>query len=332
MHGRSARHGSHDVNWQLDGTTVDATLVLPARPGPLPAVAMAAGSGPTDRDWNSPLLPGSNGSARLLAEALAEAGFASLRYDKRASGARARENLQVLAGKVSMQSHLDEFDGAVRVLTKQGEVDPHHIYAMANSEGALHALNYQTAAPAVPLAGLVLIGPPGRAIGTVARAQLAAAAAAMPNGDAVMSLYDKDIERFLAGEPVNPDASLPENVRSLLLGLSAPINQPFSRELWVADAARLLPKVDVPTLIVIGKKDVQVDWKADGEPLEKAVSGRGDVTFLFPENANHVLKYEPRPRLDLTGADATTYNSSDKRLDPEALSAILGWLQTQAQR
>ena len=50
---------------------------------------MIAGSGPTDRDWNAPFIPGTNGSAGLLAEALANAGFASIRYDKRLSGPRA---------------------------------------------------------------------------------------------------------------------------------------------------------------------------------------------------------------------------------------------------
>jgi uncharacterized protein len=89
---------STEVSWPLDSTTVYGTLVRPSGPGPFPAVVMVAGSGPTDRDWNSPLLPGTNGSARLLAEAVARAGIASLRYDKRASGPHARENMQALAG------------------------------------------------------------------------------------------------------------------------------------------------------------------------------------------------------------------------------------------
>ena len=49
---------SSEVTWQLDSTTVYGTLVRPSGPGPFPAVVMGAGSGPTDRDWNSPLLPG----------------------------------------------------------------------------------------------------------------------------------------------------------------------------------------------------------------------------------------------------------------------------------
>src|SRR5215470_9684563 len=77
---------SSDVSWDLDGISIDATVVRPSGPGPFAGVVLVAGSGPTDRDWCSPLLPGSRGSARLLAEAFAEAGIASLRYDKRASG------------------------------------------------------------------------------------------------------------------------------------------------------------------------------------------------------------------------------------------------------
>src|ERR1700758_697896 len=99
---------SSEVTWQLGATTVYGTLVRPSGAGPFPAAVMVAGSGPTDRDWNSPLLSGSNGSARLLAGALAGAGIASLRYDKRASGPHARENMQGLIGKLSMQSHVDE--------------------------------------------------------------------------------------------------------------------------------------------------------------------------------------------------------------------------------
>src|ERR1051326_5117281 len=74
-----------EVTWQLDATTMYGTLVRPHGPGLFPAVVMVAGSGPTDRDWNSPLLPGTNGSARLIAEALAQAGIASLRSEEHTS-------------------------------------------------------------------------------------------------------------------------------------------------------------------------------------------------------------------------------------------------------
>ncbi|HZU69448.1 MAG TPA: alpha/beta hydrolase [Ktedonobacteraceae bacterium] len=318
---------SSEVSWPLDSTNVYGTLVRPAAPGPFPAVVMVAGSGPTDRDWNSPLLPGSNGSARLLAEALAQAGFASLRYDKRVSGPHARENLPLLTGKLSMQSHVDELAGAVCTLAHQSYVRSDRVFALANSEGTLHALNYQLHNPAIPLVGLVLIGPPGRAVGTVARSQLAAQASSIPDGDALLALYDAAISRFLAGEPTNPDPALPEGVQMLLQGLESPANLPFARELWVADAAPLLRQVNVPMLVIIGKKDIQVDWQADGGPLQRAAEGRKDITFLFPENANHVLKQELRPRSELIAPEIVeSYNGPNTHLDPEALTGILEWL------
>src|SRR5690242_13252386 len=160
---------SSEVTWLLGETSMYGTLVRPVGSGPFPAVVMVAGSGPTDRDWNSPLLPGSNGSARLIAEELGRAGFASLRYDKRVTGPHAGENIQALMGKISMQSHLDELTAAIRTLAEQPYIRRDRIFALANSEGTLHVLNYQLEHPAIPLAGLVLIGPPGRPVGVVAR-------------------------------------------------------------------------------------------------------------------------------------------------------------------
>ena len=318
---------SSEVNWQLDSTTVYGTLVRPVGSGPFPAVVMIAGSGPTDRDWNSPLLPGTNGSARLLAEVLAQAGIASLRYDKRASGPHARENVPLLIGKMSMQSHVDELAGAVHTIAGQDFVRSDRIFALGNSEGTLHALNYQLHSPEIPFAGLILTGPPGRAVGVVARAQLAAQATDIPNGDALLALYDAAIARFLAGEPTAPDPALPEGVKMLLQSLETPANLPFARELWMDDAASLLGQVNIPVLVIIGRKDIQVDWQADGEPLQRAAAGHENVTFLFPENANHVLKQELRPRSELVQSDVmVSYNGPDTRMDPQTVDDILDWL------
>ena len=107
------------VSWPVDDIDVNASLTLPNGDGPFPAVIMVAGSGPTDRNWNSPLIPGANGSAALLAQVLAEIGFITLRYDKRASGPHAMENAARLVGKISMQGHLEELAGGVRLLASR---------------------------------------------------------------------------------------------------------------------------------------------------------------------------------------------------------------------
>ena len=128
-----------------------------------------------------------------------------------------------------------------------------------------------------------------------------------------------------------PDPLLPQGVQTLLQSLESPANLPLARELWVANAAPLLGQVDVPVLVIIGEKDMQVDWRADGEPLQRATTGRDNVTFLFPENADHVLKEELRPRSELRLAQVMeNYNSPDARLDPQAMNSILTWLAAHA--
>ena len=102
------------------------------------------------------------------------------------------------------------------------------------------------------------------------------------------------------------DPRLPEMATLLLQSLASPANQPFARELWPLDIAPWLTETDVPTLVLIGKKDIQVDWQLDGQALEGQAGGNPLVTFAYPGNANHVLKYEPKAREELTPADGAT--------------------------
>src|SRR5512133_2553122 len=162
------------VSWKVDDIEVQATLTRPAGEGPFPAVIFVAGSGPTDRNWNTPLIPGTNGSGALLARALAERGYIILRYDKRASGSHAAENVKQMAGKISMQGHLAELAGGVNLLAGEASVNPARIFALTNSEGCVHALNYQTQSANPPLAGLVLTSAFARPTGELAHSQIAA--------------------------------------------------------------------------------------------------------------------------------------------------------------
>ena len=323
----SEERDSEEVTWDVDGIAVYGTLTHPTNTGPHPAIVFVAGSGPTDRDWCSPLLPGTNCSGRLLANALTKQGFITLRYDKRAAGPRVRENLPQLIGKISMQGHLDELTGAVTTLMSLTDLDVSRLFALTNSEGAIHALNYQKGIAHRRFDGLVLTGAPGRPIGLVARDQLLAQVGPLANGDEIMKRYDACIAAFVAGKPIAPDAFLPEVMKSLLASLTVPVNLPFARELWLENPAHLASKVSEPMLVVIGKKDIQIDWRADGGPLQTATATDGNATFVFPDNTDHVLKREPRPQDELLAAEVSArYNAEGRVLDSDALSVITNWL------
>ena len=317
---------SLEVTWRLDDITMRGTLTLPADDGPFPAVVLVAGSGPTDRDWCSPLLPGANGSGRLFAEAFADACIASLRYDKRASGADVVESARALFGKLSMRSHLEELVAAVGILAEHDDINAARIAGLGNSEGTLHILHYVTSQQDTPFAGIVLAAPPGRSVGELLLAQLALQAAQVPGGAEFMPAVEGAATRYGAGQPMNVDPHLPDSVKMVLASFESPANLPLARELWTENAAILLPKVEIPTLILIGCKDLQVDATADGKALEVAATRKDNVTFAYPPNANHVFKEDARPLAEILTAPGTGYNEDGTHLDPEALETILDWL------
>ncbi|MGD6852562.1 MAG: alpha/beta hydrolase family protein [Candidatus Bathyarchaeia archaeon] len=314
---------NQEVEWNINNIPIHGTITCPKNQKPRASVVFVAGSGPTDRNWCSPLLPGENCSGKLLAEALASEGYLTLRYDKLASGPYVQENVLKMMGKISMQSHLDELSGAVKTLVEAKKAD--NLFVLTNSEGAIHALNYQLQAT-VKFKGLILTGAPGRSIGEVARNQIVNQIAALPDKEAILKKYDTAIASFSEGNSIVPDPSLPQGIMQLLLSLNAPFNLPFARELWNYNLSEYISKVEEPILVLISKKDVQVDWQADGKALESAAKGKSEVSFVYPENADHVLKFEDTPKEKL-GANATlNYNSPNRNLDPETLKTILDWL------
>lgn len=316
------------VSWTVEGIEVEGSLTRPEGPGPFPAVVFVAGSGPTDRNWNSPLIPGSNGSGALLARALSAEGFITLRYDKRASGPHLRENAERMAGKISMQGHMEELAGAVSLLVGDEDVDAQKIFVLTNSEGCVHALNYLTRGAAPTFAGMVLTSAFARATGELAHSQIAAQLAAVPGGEAMLASYEAAIEAFMAGRAVEVDESLPPGLQQTIAGITHPGNLPFSRELWTYNPLASLAQVSAPVLIVLGKKDIQVDWRTDGALFEALARDHDNISVVIVENANHVLKFEPKPRAELNPAEVVgTYSSDEVDLDPDAVQAIVSWLQ-----
>ncbi len=318
---------NREVSWKVLDIEIFGTITSPVDDVSHPGIVLVAGSGPTDRDWCTPLLPGTNGSGRLLAEELAHNGFVTLRYDKMASGPHVKENIPKFSGRASMQTHVDELAGAVSTINSQKNVVRDEIFALTNSEGAIHAVNYQLNHNGASFKGLILTGAPGRSVGEVGREQIIAQVRQVPNADEILRQYDKAISQFLSGEPLSLDNSLPEGLRKLLTSLETPANLPFSRELWSYSLSEHIGKIRVPVLVVIGKKDIQVSWNIDGKALEEALTTNQKASFEFPDNANHVMKFDDLPLDKLTAEHvATSYNSPEAKLDEEAVKAILSWL------
>src|ERR1700747_1124993 len=123
----------------------DGTFRHPAGQGrPVPGALLTAGSGPTDRDGNSAVLPGSIDTLKNLAQTLSNDGVASLRYDKLGTGHTGAGPYAKDPTKLDLAVFQDEATAALNFLAGQSGVDRSHLMVVGHSEGALYALQLDT--------------------------------------------------------------------------------------------------------------------------------------------------------------------------------------------
>lgn len=319
---------SEDVSFVAGGRTIPGTIVHPAS-GRGPALLLLAGSGPTDRDWNSALLQGKNGSGRLLAEALAARGITVLRFDKAFSG----RNPGLPIADLSLDTYRDEAAAALELLRSRPEVDPTRLFVAGHSEGGIHATRLAQLLGA-QMRGVVLIAAPGRSLAEILEVQLEQNVLAPTIGaeqaQAEMGPIRAALRAFVAGESVDPKtASSRPQVVGILSALMAPPVARIGRALASFDPAQGVASVQAPVLVLQGGKDVQVD-PLDAERLvaaRKSASKAVDY-FLIP-TADHVLKAEPLSLAELrANPQATTmkYNAADRSLAADLVDTLSRWI------
>ncbi len=310
-----------DVEFPAAGMTIKGTITRPAGKGPFPAVAIAAGSGPTDRNWESPMLPGDNGSGELLAEALAGRGIVVLRYDKRGTG---KTGMPTAA--VTWSDYIAELSQAAKLLSEQDYVSD--IYIAGHSEGGAHALRVAENPP-VPIAGVILLSTAGRSLREIVLwqigNQLKMSGLNPAAADAEMAALTGALDKIAAGEPVIPNkvGQLP-GIHQFVAALQAPASVGFARKLLVYDPASSFAKFDAPVLVLSGTADIQVDPELDAKPLhEAAVAAGRDAKLQLVPMADHVLKHEATPREQLTPEVGLRYNEPGRKLADGVVDAIV---------
>jgi len=71
-----------------------------------------------------------------------------------------------------MKTQVDELAETVDAILSEEDISDRRLFALTNSEGAIHAVNYQFQATSNKFTGLVLTRAPDRAIGDVSRTQI----------------------------------------------------------------------------------------------------------------------------------------------------------------
>ncbi|MEO8192829.1 MAG: alpha/beta fold hydrolase [Gemmatimonadales bacterium] len=275
------------------------TLELPTAATPVPVVLIIAGSGPTDRNGNTPVLPGSNNSLKMLADELAEHGIASLRYDKRG----------IAASRAAMTSEADirftHYVDDARDWVKQLRADPRFstITVVGHSEGSLVGM---IAAREGGADGFISLEGAGRNAKGIIAAQLAAQ---LPP-DVVNQAKDM-MTKIEAGQKV-------DSVPPFLAALFRPSVQPYLVSWFKLTPSEEIAKLTIPVLIIQGTTDIQTSV----EDARRLVDALPSANLSLVAGMNHVLKNAPADRAQ----QMPTYTDPAIPIVPRLITLVVGFV------
>lgn len=276
------------------------TLVVPDGRTPMALVVIIAGSGPTDRNGNSPLLPGANNSLKMLADGLAAHGIASLRYDKRGIG----ESAKAMVREADLRFDMYADDAAAWVNKLRSDPRFSTITIVGHSEGSLLGM---LAAQRAPVDGYVSIAGAGQPADRVLRGQLARQLP--PDIGAAASAA---LDTLLAGHTV-------DNAPPSLASLFRPSVQPYMISWLRVDPQKEIARLRMPVLIVQGTLDAQVA-PSDAELLAKS---QPKAKLLMIDGMNHVFKRAAPTQ----AAQQASYSDPSLSAAPELIEGIASFVQ-----
>lgn len=285
---------SDSVRLEVAAGVLAGTATCPTTPAPWPVALIVAGSGPTDRDGNSAGVTGRNDSLRMLAEALAVRGIASLRYDKRGIGASRS------AATAESDLRFEMFAADASAWAARLRADPRFatVTIVGHSEGSLLGMLAARRAGADAFVSVTGIG---RRASAVIHDQLAARAPAlMAEADRVMRELDQ-------GRTV-------DSVTPVLGALFRPSVQPYLVSWFRYDPSAELRRLELPVLIAQGSTDIQVGVQ-DARLLAAASPS---ATLAIIEGMNHVLKLVPPDQ----SAQMRSYSDPSLPVAPDLVDAI----------
>ncbi len=302
-----SRSGDEQVRIPANGFSLAGTLSKPATTvkGPQPAIILVAGSGPTDRDemvYGIPIFG-------ELAGALADEGFAVLRYDKRGIGQS--------GGRVesaTMEDYADDLRAVIKFMTERKDIDKRRVAVVGHSEGGSVAMLAATREKKI--AALVLvstIGVTGAEL-NIAQVTHALEYARRPEAERLATI---DLQRRIQ------DAVLTgKGWETVPPALRKQADVPWFHSFLAFNPAKLMGDVKQAILIVQGLLDVQVQpSNADRlETLARARKKAGPVETVRVPGVNHLL-------VPATTGEVDEYATlKDKQISSAVTKPITDWL------
>jgi hypothetical protein len=291
-----------DIGFSLAGTISKPTDAGAAR---LPGVVFVGGSGPTDRDEQIAGIP----ILGQLASAVADAGFVTLRYDKRGVG---QSGGRIESAGIADLS--DDVRAAVKLLSERKDVDPKRIAVVGHSEGGPVVLLAGSKEKRIAAIGVIAANGVSGSDLVLEQQQHALARMTMTDAEkqSKVDLQKRINQAVITGKGWE---ELPPEARRLS------DNSEF-QSLLMNDPAKVLPGVRQPLLILQGELDTQV-LPVNAERLEALARKRKNAPateMVKLPGVNHLLVPATTGEVDEYG------RLPDKHVSPSVSNALIAWL------
>lgn len=288
------------VSFRAGGLTVYATYRHPVDDASkVPGVLLIAGSGPTDRNGNSPEIPGTVGTLKALANWFSQDGVATLRYDKLGSGQTGLGPYAHKVASIGVSPYETEAAAALRFLAAQPGVDDQRLGVFGHSEGALYALLLATGhsgkVPAIHALGL--IEPLSNRYLGLMRIQVDAQLSAQLKAKEITAKVDAEVKDTL-NAAINQLRSSGHVKAGLPYGIGTLLSPSDAVYLYQADKfdpavlAAALP-AHLAVLVSCSNADLQVTCAEVSRVIAGLDRAKADVDLVSLTGVDHVLKVDP---------------------------------------
>ena len=301
---------TQEVSFNNGDAILKGTLVIPENASrQTPVLLMVTGSGLQNRDEeifeHKPFA--------VIADALARAGIATLRYDDRGFG----ESTGDIVNCTTEDLKNDAFAGVQLLRSRFDKVG-----VIGHSEGGTIALMLAAEKKVdfiVSLAGMAVSGKET----LLWQNRLALAAANIPSEtiDVYCKALDEVFDASISGTamPSTTQYNLPISLAQNLAVVTKQLQTPYMKQFLTLDSRPLLGNITCPVLALNGSKDTQVEPESNLGALRSGLQKNAKNKLEAIEGVNHLFQHCK------TGM-ATEYGNIEETIAPEVLEKMVYWL------
>ena len=299
-----------EVTFSNGDAHLAGTLVLPEGYTRMtPVLIMVTGSGQENRDEEI----FEHRPFAVIADALARAGVATLRYDDRGVGGSTGE-----VATATTEDFKEDALAGIKLLRERFD----KVGVIGHSEGGTIALMLAAEGQAnfiVSLAGMAVSGL--ETLVKQSRGSIESAGYTGKNVDTFcQAVHDAGYVRVHGGKMPFPDElDLPDELKQAYQRIITQIQVPWMIKFLSLDMRPLLGGIKCPVLAINGTKDTQVDCESNLGALREGLPANPKNKIEAIENANHLFQH------CTTGAVAE-YRNIEETFAPEALELMTQWM------